>query len=168
MAVGEGLGRLVGSQNQPREAVFRLRCERGKADRLEQTRSLPQSTRIVDDASPLVEPPGAGKREAGRFGREAGKADKAEPLGHSSIRAIIVSASALHARKRVILQRGRKDGGAEAGRSFRMRNSMDGEHANPIAGGEREPFGIEAWTLPGTCAGRLRNRELPPASDDFL
>lgn len=55
-------------------------------------------------------------------------------------------------------------GGAEAGRSFRMRNSMNRERADLIVGAEREPFGIDAETLPGTCARKFRTREFPPVS----
>ena len=90
-AVGEGPGQLVGGQDKTGEAVRRLRRERGKADRLEQAHSLLQTKWVMNETSPLVEPPVAGQREAGRFGREVGKADEAENLGHSTIRAMIAS-----------------------------------------------------------------------------
>ena len=41
---------------------------------------------------------------------------------------------------------------------------MNRERANLIAEVESEPFGIDAKTLPGTCAGKVRTWEFPPTS----
>ena len=82
-AIGEGLGQLVGSQDQSGETVRRLSRQRGKANRLEQANSLPQPLRIVDEALPFVHPLVPGPYEIGRFVRDVGEADKAEYAGHS-------------------------------------------------------------------------------------
>ena len=113
-AVGEGSGQFVGGQDRPSEVVRRLRRERWKANRLEEAHSPLQVGRVVNETPPLVELPVAGHREAGRFVREVGKADEAQNLGHSWIRAMIASTSVSHMRKGVLLQKGRRGGGIDA------------------------------------------------------
>lgn len=109
------------------EAVRRLRYERGKQI-VSNRRGRCCKNRIIDEVSPF-ELPVAGQRLVGRFGREIGKAGWAENMRHSAIRVAIVSDAAMNARKRLVMQRGRRSRGFEADRLSHMRNSFGGDRS---------------------------------------